>query len=103
MRISDWSSDVCSSDLGDDGKIAGVQSYATNQVPNEAGTPETGVAILGDWSQVLLGVWSEIDILVNPYAQPAYGRGGVLIRAMSTVDVAVRHPDRKSTRLNSSH
>src|SRR3546814_9668491 len=78
MRISDWSSDVCSSDLGDDGKIAGVQSYATNQVPNEAGTPETGVAILGDWSQVLLGVWSEIDILVNPYAQPAYGRGGVL-------------------------
>src|SRR3546814_5393482 len=27
---------------GDDGKTAGVQSYATNQVPNEAGTPETG-------------------------------------------------------------
>src|SRR3546814_15126128 len=52
---------------GDDGKIAGVQSYATNPVPNEAGTPETGVAILGDWSQVLLGVGSEIDILVNPY------------------------------------
>ena len=51
-----------------------------------------GIAILGDWSQVLLGIWSEIDILVNPYAQPAYGRGGVLVRAMSTVDVGVRHP-----------
>jgi HK97 family phage major capsid protein len=79
--------------MGDDGKIAGIQSYSTNQVPNNATPdPDTGIAILGDWSQVLLGIWSEIDLLVNPYAQPAYGRGGVLIRAMSTVDVAVRHP-----------
>lgn len=77
----------------DDGKIAGIQSYSTNQVPNNATPdPDTGRVILGDWSQVLLGIWSEIDILVNPYAQPAFGRGGVLIRAMSTVDVAVRHP-----------
>lgn len=49
-------------------------------------------AILGDFSQVLLGVWSEIDILVNPYAEPAYSRGGVQIRAMATCDLAVRHP-----------
>jgi len=48
--------------------------------------------ILGDFSQVLLGVWSEIDILVNPYAEPAYSRGGVQVRAMATCDVAVRHP-----------
>ena len=78
--------------MGDDGRIAGLPAYSTNQVTDVAGEPDTGVAILGDWSQVLLGVWSEIDILVNPYAQPAYGRGGVLVRAMSTVDVAVRHP-----------
>ena len=49
-------------------------------------------AILGDFSQVMLGVWSEIDILVNPYAEPAYSRGGVQVRAMATCDVAVRHP-----------
>ena len=79
--------------LGDDGRMAGIQSYSTNQVPNNATPdPDAGIAILGDWSQVLLGIWSEIDILVNPYAQPAYGRGGVLVRAMSTVDVGVRHP-----------
>ncbi|UNW05275.1 phage major capsid protein [Acinetobacter indicus] len=52
----------------------------------------TGKFILGDFSQVLLGVWSEIDILVNPYAEPAYSRGGVQVRAMATCDVAVRHP-----------
>jgi HK97 family phage major capsid protein len=79
--------------LGDDGRMAGIQSYSTNQVSNNATPdPDAGIAILGDWSQVLLGIWSEIDILVNPYAQPAYGRGGVLVRAMSTVDVGVRHP-----------
>ena len=48
--------------------------------------------ILGDFSQVLLGVWSEVDILVNPFAEPAYSRGGVQVRAMATVDTAVRHP-----------
>lgn len=79
--------------LNDEGRMAGIQSYSTNQVPNNTTPdPDAGIAILGDWSQVLLGIWSEIDILVNPYAQPAYGRGGVLVRAMSTVDVAVRHP-----------
>ncbi|MBB1471823.1 phage major capsid protein [Luteimonas sp. MC1782] len=48
-------------------------------------------AILGDWSQVLLGQWGAVEILVNPYAETPYRRGGVLVRAMSTVDVAIRH------------
>ena len=82
--------------MGDDGKVAGLPAYVTNQVPNEPvsdpGT-DTGIAILGDWSQVLLGIWSEVDILVNPYAETPYRRGGVLVRAMSTVDIAVRHPE----------
>lgn len=78
--------------MSDDAKIAGLPAYVTNQVPNEPGAPDTGIAILGDWSQVMLGIWSEIDILVNPYADTAYRRGGVLVRAMSTVDIAVRHP-----------
>lgn len=81
--------------MGDDGKIGGVPAYVTNQVGDvldEDDEATARIAILGDWSQVLLGVWSEIDILVNPFESTAYRRGGVLIRAMSTVDVAVRHP-----------
>jgi len=77
--------------MGDDGKIAGLPAYVTNQVPDVA--IDSAFAILGDWSQVMLGIWSEIDLLVNPYAETAYRRGGVLVRAMSTVDVAVRHPE----------
>nr|WP_315476308.1 phage major capsid protein [uncultured Undibacterium sp.] len=53
----------------------------------------TGRLILGDFSQVLLGVWSELDILVNPYDSTAYARGGVMVRAMATCDIAIRHPE----------
>lgn len=48
--------------------------------------------ILGDFSQVILATWSDVDVLVNPYSEPAYSRGGVQVRAMATCDVAVRHP-----------
>ena len=67
--------------------------YVTNQVPTVGTAPAKNVAILGDWSQVMLGIWSEIDILVNPFAEAPYKKGNVLVRAMSTVDIGVRHPE----------
>lgn len=75
------------------GLVGDLPAYFTNQVPEKTGTPNTGRLIAGDWSQVLLGVWSELDILVNPFDSVAYARGGVLIRAMATVGIAVRHPE----------
>jgi hypothetical protein len=33
-----------------------------------------------------------LDILVNPYAETAYSKGNILIRAMATVDFGVRRP-----------
>lgn len=77
--------------LMEGGKMADIPGMFTNQVPEKTGSPNTGRLILGDWSQVLLGIWSELDILVNPYAETAYSKGNVLVRAMSTVDVALRH------------
>lgn len=72
--------------LYDNGLLAGLPLSASKSVP-------ASKLILGDFSQVMLGVWSEVDILVNPYAEPAYSRGGVQVRAMATVDTAVRHPE----------
>lgn len=65
----------------------------SNQVPeNLGGTTDEFGLIYGDWSELTIGVWSEIDVLVNPYEATAYSKGNVSIRAMATVDFAVRHP-----------
>lgn len=67
----------------DPNNLLGLPVLASNNVPG---------LILGDWTQVLIGFWSELDILVNPYAAPAYAKGNVQVRAMMTCDVAVRNP-----------
>ncbi len=72
--------------LYDNGLLGGLPVSASKNLP-------ANTLLLGDFSQVMLGVWSEVDILVNPYAEPAYSRGGVQIRAMATVDTALRHPE----------
>lgn len=79
--------------LMENGRVADLPAYFSNQVPEKTGTPNTGHLIAGDWSQAMLGIWSEIDLLVNPFSETAYSKGNVLVRAMSTVDVAVRHPE----------
>lgn len=67
-------------------------TYA-NQVPtNLGGTTNNHGLIYADWSELLIGIWSEIDLLVNPYESTAYSKGNVSIRAMATVDVTVRQP-----------
>ncbi len=65
----------------------------TNQVPTDLGGGNDEHALIyGDWSELMIGVWSEIDLLVNPFESTAYSKGNVMIRAMATVDCAVRHP-----------
>jgi hypothetical protein len=54
-------------------------------------TETTSVVIFGAWSQLLVGYWSGVDILVNPYESVAYMKGRVLMRIMRDCDVAVRH------------
>ena len=71
--------------------MAEIPAVSTGKVPNPDAA--NGTAILGDFSQVMLGVWSELDLLVNPYAETAYRKGNVLVRGMATVDTAVRAPE----------
>lgn len=56
-------------------------------------SPIPATVIFGDWSSLLIGYWSGVDILVNPYETTAYAKGRVLVRAMRDVDVQVRHPE----------
>ncbi|MGE0417562.1 MAG: phage major capsid protein [Acetobacteraceae bacterium] len=81
--------------LGADTVFAGMPRLFTNNVPATLtkGT-SSGVCsalIYGDWSDLLIGLWSEVDVLVNPYESTAYSKGNVQVRAMTTADISVRH------------
>ena len=76
-------------------KLAGYPYASTTLAPSglEKGTgTNLSALIFGAWSEVLLGLWSELDLLVNPYEGTAYSKGNVLVRGMMTVDIAIRHP-----------
>src|SRR3546814_10554316 len=99
MRISDWSSDVCSSDLaepggelpsrpeligiGDDSSDRGCRDHAE---PRDRGEHARGLALGMPGRELMVehrNLATDVNDLTDPYL---YGRA-----------------DRKSTRLNSSH
>ena len=49
--------------------------------------------IFANWNDLVIGMWSEIDLLINPYEADAYSKGNVLIRGAMTIDIAKRHPE----------
>jgi HK97 family phage major capsid protein len=55
--------------------------------------PADRIMIAGDFSDVIQGTWSAVEILVNPYMESAYTKGNVVLRIVLTMDVAVRHPE----------
>jgi len=79
------------------GELAGYPLAVTNAVPSNLtkGTANgtASALIFGKFSDLLIGYWSGVDILLNPYETTAYAKGRVLVRAMRDVDVAVRHPE----------
>jgi len=64
------------------GTVNGYRAIVSNQVAS-------GDAYFGDFDSLLIGFWSGLDILVDPYAGAT--SGNVRIIAMQTCDVAVRH------------
>lgn len=72
------------------GQIGEIPALSTSFVP-DAGA-NLGTAILGDFSQTMIGIWGALDLSTNPYAEGVYRRGGVLVRALSTLDIGHRNP-----------
>lgn len=73
------------------GNLAGYPAVPTTALPTVSATPDTSTIIFGAWSQLLIGYWTGVDILLNPYEATAYAKGRVIVRAMRDVDVQVRH------------
>ena len=65
----------------------------TTQVPNNLGEDEDKSALIyGVWSELVIGYWSSVDLLVNPYHPDVASNGGILIHAFLDTDVVVRRP-----------
>ena len=75
--------------------VNGYPLAVTNQLPSN-GTKGTGsnlsALVFGNWSDLLIGEWGVLEILPNPYDSVAYKQGAILLRAMQSVDIGVRHP-----------
>lgn len=79
--------------IGTDWTIAGYKAAFSNLVP-ATGTKGTGTdlstLIFGNWSDLMIGQWGGIDIVVDDVTEAA--KGNVRIIAHSEWDIAVRHP-----------
>ncbi len=66
----------------------------TNNIPSNLskGSGSNLSAILyGNFSDLLIGMWGSLEILVDPYTDFAKGTTGV--RALQSIDIAVRHAE----------
>jgi HK97 family phage major capsid protein len=56
-------------------------------------TTNANPLVFGNFNDLILGFWSEIDLLVNPYGDAAFSKGNVQLRGAMTLDIALRHPE----------
>jgi HK97 family phage major capsid protein/HK97 family phage prohead protease len=75
------------------GMINGYDAYITNTISNgiTRGTNNNCSALIfGDWSQLLIGQFGAVDLIVNPYSLDTYGTVRVVVAGY--YDVAVKQP-----------
>jgi HK97 family phage major capsid protein len=66
------------------GTVNGYPVVRSNQVAS-------GDVFFGVWTQLILGLWSGLDLTVDPYSNAT--QGGMRVIALQDVDFAVRHPE----------
>jgi len=70
--------------LMENGEVNGYRGVLSNQVAS-------GDLWFGNFADMLIGYWSGLDIMVDPYTNSTSGT--VRVVAMQDVDVAIRHPE----------
>src|SRR3546814_2593866 len=110
MRISDWSSDVCSSDLEIGADIGGLGEDAAAEARedrNERSAERERGQCLDDDPIIgsVAGGAGQIpeEARDREQAEPGHQHAGDGARAEGEREAALERGDRKSTRLNSSH
>src|SRR3546814_1148636 len=113
MRISDWSSDVCSSDLislfivpkflvNDDGSLGTRNTLSCGSIEHKMGIHANSTCVMNYDGAKGWMVGEENKGLAEMFVMMNAARLGVGIQGLGQADVAYQK-DRKSTRLNSRH
>ena len=87
----DW---IYQSTGGNTGMVAGYQARCSNQIPNNLvkGTAtDLTAAFFGDFSNVLLALWSGMDVMANPYSE--FSEAIIQVRAMQLADINLTRGD----------
>ncbi|MHA7871746.1 MAG: phage major capsid protein, partial [Hyphococcus sp.] len=75
--------------MADPNELYGYPAFASTGLT--LGSPSGGPAIFGDFSSLVVGYWSGVDVLANPYESTAYSKGNIQVRCLLTADVMIRH------------
>ena len=73
-------------------QIAGRRMMVSNNIPStlSKGSGTNLSAILyGNFSDVLIGLWNSLEILVDPFSD--FAKGTVGVRALQSLDISLRH------------
>ena len=91
-----WTQTATGQRSGTPSDINGYSIRATNQARNTLTKgSSSGVCseiFFGSWNELIIGQWGVLEVLVNPYDSTGFTTGDVLVRAMQTMDIGVRHP-----------
>jgi HK97 family phage major capsid protein len=73
----------------DNGTVIGYRAEVSNQVPKTLGGGAAHGIIFGDWSQLLIGDWGVMEIIVDPYRLKKQGM--IEVTSYTQMDCNVRH------------
>lgn len=68
-------------------------AWSTQITANAGAGTNLAKLFYGNWPDLIIGYWSSVDIVLNPYAKEMADRGGAYLYAFLDADVAVRHPE----------
>jgi HK97 family phage major capsid protein len=67
----------------EEANVDGYRGMASNQMPS-------ATMLFGDFGQVVVGEWGVLEVEVNPFAN--FQAGIIGVRAIASIDIAVRYP-----------
>jgi HK97 family phage major capsid protein/HK97 family phage prohead protease len=73
-----------------EGQVVGYRAVATNQVLATLGGGSEHGVIFGNWTDVMIGTWGALEIVVDPYALKKQGM--IEVTSFQLADIALRHP-----------